>query len=116
MSTKDNWDDESSDEEGDTPPAPLFKGEINPLEEYHETQFIDDNDGIPPEEDDPAGGVGEDPPEGGVGEDPPEEGGVGEDPPDDYDGGAWGDSPDDDDDDDELDNYDKKLGRYVAVR
>lgn len=103
MSTKDNWDDESSDEEGDlphaslkgdTPPAPLFKGEINPLEEYHETQFVDDDDGIPPEE-------------GGVGEDPPEDS-------DDYDGGAWGDPPDDYDD--ELDNYDKKLGRYVAFR
>jgi hypothetical protein len=107
MSTKDNWDDESSDEEdlppgplkGDTPPDPLFKGEINPLEEYHEAQFVDDNDKVPPEEYDPVGGVGEDPPEGGTWGDAPQE------DPDDY-----------DDYDDELDNYDKKLGRYVAFR
>jgi hypothetical protein len=109
MSTKDNWDDESSDEEGDlppkgdTPPGPLFKGEINPLEEYHEAQFVDDNDKVPPEDQTDE----ECSPEGGAWGDAPQEDS-------DYDGGAWGDPPDDYDD--ELDNYDKKLGRYVAFR
>lgn len=107
MSTKDNWDDESSDEDEDLtpippkgellcmPPDPLFKGDINPLEEYHETQFVDDDDGIPPEDQTDE-------------ECSPE-------------GGAWGDAPQEESDDyedydDELDFYDKKLGRYVAFR
>jgi hypothetical protein len=110
MSTKDNWDDESSDEEGgdllrlppdppkgDTPPAPLYEAQF-----VAEAQY-DEND----EESYPEEGVGEDHPEGGAWGDAPQEdydseGGLGEDPPDDY--------------DDELDDYDKKLGRYVAVR
>ena len=111
MSTKDNWDDSSDDEEdltpsppkGDSPPDPLFKGEINPIEEYHEAQFVDDNDKVPPEDQTDE----EWSPEGGAWGDAPEEGGVGEYPPEDSDY---------DDYDDELDNYDKKLGRYVAVR
>jgi hypothetical protein len=106
MSTKDNWDDESSDEEGDAPPSPLLNGKISPLEvdciqeeEYHEAQFVAE---VPPPEDDEND---EEYPEGGAWEDALQEdsdGGVGEDPPDDY--------------YDELDDYDKKLGRYVAVR
>ena len=111
MSTKDNWDDESSDEEvdmptdpqkgdmpidlpkGDMPHDPLLKGEINPLEEYHEAQFVDDDE-VPPEDQTDEECCLE--------------------------GGTWGDAPQEDSDyddyDDELDNYDKKLGRYVAVR
>ena len=72
MSTKDNWDDESSDEEGDLPPGPL-KGELlclppDPLKgdtppgPLYQAQFAN-NEEDPPEEDDPEeGGVGEDPP------------------------------------------------------
>jgi len=99
MSTKDNWDDESSDEEGDAPPSPL-KGDAPPGPLY-EAQFVDDNDEVPTEDQTDE----EYYPEGGAWEDALQEdsdGGVGEDPPDDY--------------YDELDDYDKKLGRYVAVR
>jgi hypothetical protein len=98
---KDNWDDESADEE-----------ETETME-YDEAQFVDEA-GVKAkaEQEQEEEVVGGDPleEEGVVGGFPLEEepGVVGGDPLSDYD--------DDDDYDDELDNYDKKLGRYVAFR
>ncbi len=100
MSTKDNWDDESADEE-----------ETETME-YDEAQFVDEA-GVKAkaeQEEEEPGVVGGDPleEEGVVGGDPLEEDTEGGYPLSDYD--------DDDDYDDELDNYDKNLGRYVAFR
>ena len=109
MSTKDNWDDESSDEEeggcppdppkGNSPPEPptmiygadgfVEASEAGEAEEYNETEAGETEAGEGAEEyNDEVGG------EGGY---PPEE----SDPYDDYDY------------DDEID---KKLGRYVSCR
>ncbi len=110
MSTKDNWDDSSDDEEvyvppdnpkGDAPPDPLYEAnegdappdplfdEEEPEEE--EEEFVDakaSEEGYPTEEY----------------------------TPEDEWGGEGGDPPYDDDYEDELDDYDKKLGRYVSCR
>ena len=118
--TKDNWDD-SSDDEGDTPPDPLCKAKgdtpPDPLykakEEYHEVQFTEDsNEGEEHPADDESGVEGGDPLyELGVeGGDPLYEQ---EDPL--YEWGVQGGDPLSDDDYDDLDEYDKKLGRYVKL-
>ncbi len=126
--TKDNWDD-SSDDEGDTPPDPLYKAKgdtppdplckakgdtppdplckakgdtlHDPLckakGECHEAQFTEDsNEGEEHPTDDEQGG------------DPLYEG--------EYEWGVQGGDPLSDDDYDDLDEYDKKLGRYVSCR
>ena len=119
--TKDNWDD-SSDDEGDTPPDPRYKAKgdtpPDPLckakgdtppdpqykakEEYHEVQFTEDsNEGEEHPADDEQGGEGGDP----LYEQ--------EDPL--YEWGVEGGDPLSDDDYDDLDEYDKKLGRYVKL-
>lgn len=95
MSTKDNWDDSSDDEEGDLlrlPPDPLYEAK----EEYHEAQFVEDVD----ESEEVI-----EPDEGVVGEHPLEEY-----PQEEYY------SDEDEDYEDELDDYDKKLGRFVSCR
>lgn len=113
MSTKENWDDESSDDEGGNPPEPPTEKGGNPPEPpnkkgdeveqqlkekmiYDEVTFVED-EGYPPEEYDP------------------EEGGY---PPEEYDteeGGEGGYPPEEEYDSD-YDDFDKKLGRYVTLR
>ena len=100
--TKDNWDD-SSDDEGDTPPDPLCKAK----EEYHEVQFTEDSNGEEHPADDESGVEGDPLYEQ---EDPLYEQ---EDPL--YEWGVQGGDPLSDDDYDDLDEYDKKLGRYVKL-
>jgi hypothetical protein len=107
MSNKDNWDDESGDEEGDAPPDPLYEAK----EEYHAVQFEGDllrlhPDPLEPEEseeDEFVDAKASD--EGVVGGHPLEE------YPDEEDY-----EDEDEDYEDELDDYDKKLGRYVSCR
>ena len=101
MSTKDNWDDDSSDDEegclrSACPDPPQKSDKQNsppdtPLED-------DDAEGCsPPLEEDVA--IAE------------------EYPPEDYEWGVEGGDPlDEDDYEDELDAYDKKLGRFVSCR
>ena len=111
MSNKDNWDDESGDEEELDPilkEGGLMRFNLNTLEseapiEYNSTEIVEN----------------EEPEEGVVGGTPLEEDGHPlEEYPDDEWGGEGGDPLEEDDDDyeDELDDYDKKLGRYVSCR
>ena len=94
MSTKDNWDDSSDDEEeGGAPPDPPCEGK------YHEVQF--DGDTHP----DPLCEVEAEPDEEFVDAKATEEEQYEED-----------EYYSDDDYEDELDDYDKKLGRYVSCR
>lgn len=110
MSTKDNWDD-SSDDEGEEgllrlPPDPPHEGK------YDEAQFEGDT---PP---DPL--CEAEPEEEFVDAKSTEEGGVGgytqEEYQTDDEWGGEGEDPLDEDYEDELDDYDKKLGRYVSCR
>ena len=107
MSNKDNWDDESGDEE-ELPilkEGGLLRFNLDALESEAPIEE-------PIEEDEPNE------------EDPPEEGVVGGHPLEEYTDDEWGceggdpleDEDGDDDYEDELDNYDKKLGRYVSCR
>ena len=112
MSTKDNWDDSSDDDEGENPPDPPCEGKYDEVqfvdakaskEEYQsdDDEFVDakaSEEGYPTEEYTPE-------------EYTPEEY-----TPDDEWGGEGGDPSEDDDYEDELDDYDKKLGRYVSCR
>ena len=139
--TKDNWDDSSDDEgdtppdprykakgdtlhdprykaKGDTPPDPLYKAKGDTLhdplckakEEYHEVQFTEDSNGEEHPADDESGVEGGDP----LYEEEYEQGGEGGAPL--YEWGVQGGDPLSDDDYDDLDEYDKKLGRYVSCR
>ena len=116
MSTTDNWDDSSDDEEGENPPDPTNDEDAYPYEgkdkryEY-EAQFIDAKE-------DEEGGVGGYPPnEEFVDAKASEEGYPTEEyTPEDESGGEGGDPSEDEDYEDELDDYDKKLGRYVSCR
>jgi hypothetical protein len=117
MSSKDNWDD-SSDDEGDAPPDPLYntKGDLVGLQPetpngekivYDEVLFVDHAN-----EEDPVEipEVNED---GSHLNDACEMDSCEVDygyPPEEYY------SDEDEDYADELDNYDKKLGRYVSCR
>jgi hypothetical protein len=131
MSSKDNWDD-SSDDEGDSPPDPLYnaKGDLVGLQPdppkvekivYDEVLFVDhanEEDQVEISEVDEEDGV-----DGSHLNDACEADACEADaremdscevdygyPPEEYY------SEEDDDYADELDNYDKKLGRYVSCR
>ena len=103
MSNKDNWDDESGDEEEEPilKEGGLLRFNLDALES--EAPNEEPNEEDPPEEGNPLE-------EEGVGGDPLEE------YPDDEWGGEGEDPLEDDDYEDELDDYDKKLGRYVSCR
>ena len=105
MSNKDNWDDESGDEEEPTDhilkEGGLLRFNLDTLESEapNEAPIEEPNEEEEPEE------------EGGVGGNPLEEEG---DPLEEY---TEEDYEDEDEDyEDELDDYDKKLGRYVSCR
>jgi hypothetical protein len=101
MSTKDNWDDSSDDEEeGGAPTDPPHEGK------YDEAQFVDAKQAEEEyQSNDDEFVDAKQAEEGGVGGYPQE---------DEWDGD--GEDPLDDDYEDELDDYDKKLGRYVSCR
>ena len=111
MSNKDNWDDESGDEEEQPilKEGGLLRFNLDALES--EAPMEEPNEEDPPEE-------------GVVGGNPLEEEGVGGNPLEEYTDDEWGceggdpleDEDGDDDYEDELDDYDKKLGRYVSCR
>ena len=108
MSNKDNWDDESGDEEEPTADQVLKEGgllrfNLDALESEAPIEEEEPNEEDPPEEGNPLE-------EEVVGGDPLEE------YPDDEWGCEEGDPLEDDDYEDELDDYDKKLGRYVSCR
>jgi hypothetical protein len=108
MSSKDNWDDSSDDEEGGAPPDPP-KGEKIV---YDEVLFVDDaneEDQVEISEVDEDGSHLNDACEADTCEADSCEVDYGY-PPEEYY------SEEDDDYADELDNYDKKLGRYVSCR
>ena len=111
MSNKDNWDDESGDEEELDPilkEGGLMRFNLNALESEAPNEAPNEEE--EPNEEDP-------PDEGVVGGTPLEEDGHPlEEYPDDEWGGEGGDPLEDDDYEDELDDYDKKLGRYVSCR
>lgn len=101
MSNKDNWDDESGDEEEQPilKEGGLLRFNLDALESEAPNEEEEPNEEDPPEE-------------GVVGGTPLEEEG---DPLDEY--PPEEDYEDEDEDyEDELDDYDKKLGRYVSCR
>jgi len=108
MSNKDNWDDESGDEEESTADQVLKEGgllsfnldTVNALESEAPIECDATENEEPNEE----------PNE----EYPEEEGGRGGNPLEEYPDDEW--DGEDEDYEDELDNYDKKLGRYVSCR
>jgi hypothetical protein len=120
MSTKENWDDESSDEEeGGCPPDPPKGNALHepPTMIYGADGFVEASEAEAGEaeeyipNDDEEGGVGADE------SDPPDDevGGEGGYPPDEV-GGEGADESDPYDDYDYDDEIDKKLGRYVSCR
>lgn len=104
MSNKDNWDDESGDEE-----------ELDPiLKEGGLLRFnLDALESEPPIEEEEPNEEDHPPEEGVVRGHPLEEEGVGGHPLEEY---QSEEDYEDEDYEDELDDYDKKLGRYVSCR
>jgi hypothetical protein len=104
-SPKENWDDSSDEEEYHEVQFTSEKPEVKTAEDYEREREYDPNKHLPSQDEDE-----EDPSYNSPDEEEPEPSMRQEEPQEEEEYSDY------DDYDDELDNYDKKLGRYVSCR